>query len=560
MTVTGFPSDIEIAQSVRMRPIEDVAADIGLERDDLELYGRYKAKLPLELASRPARGRLVLVSSINSTPVGEGKSTTAVGLSQALRRLGHNAILCIREPSLGPVFGVKGGAAGGGYSQVLPMEDINLHFTGDFHAISSAHSLLSALVDNHLQQGNSLNLDPRRITWPRTLDMNDRALRSAVIGLGGASNGVPREERWVIVPASEVMAVVALSTSVADLQERLGRIIVGSTGGSSRTPIRARDLEAVGGMSVLLKDAIRPNLVQTIEGGPAFVHAGPFGNIAHGCNSLIATRTALALGDIVITEAGFGSDLGAEKFFDIKCRFGGLEPEAAVLVATVRSLKYQGGVPLANLSQPDVAALEAGLAHLERHVDNLRQFGVPTVIALNRRTADTEEELKMVMDAAAKLDCPIALSEVWERGGAGGVDLANELLAVLERKGAEYRPLYPVDLPIKTKIDMIVRKVYGGDGATYSPKAERAIEYLTSIGMGETPVCMAKTQFSLTDDASRLGRPRDFTISVNEVYPSAGAGFIVAQCGDIMTMPGLSKSPAAWRMQLRPDATVGHLF
>jgi formate--tetrahydrofolate ligase len=560
MTITGFPSDIEIAQSVRMRPIEDVAADIGLDRDDLELYGRYKAKLPLELASRPARGRLVLVSSINSTPVGEGKSTTAVGLSQALRRLGHNAILCIREPSLGPVFGVKGGAAGGGYSQVLPMEDINLHFTGDFHAISSAHALLAALVDNHLQQGNALGLDPRRITWPRTLDMNDRALRSAVIGLGGASNGVPREERWVIVPASEVMAVVALATGVADLQERLGRIIVGSTGRSSRTPVRARDLEAVGGMSVLLKDAIRPNLVQTIEGGPAFVHAGPFGNIAHGCNSLIATKTALALGDIVITEAGFGSDLGAEKFFDIKCRFGGLQPEAAVLVATVRSLKYQGGVPIANLSQPDIVALEAGLVHLERHVDNLRQFGVPTVIALNRRTADTEEELQLVMDAAAKLDCPIALSEVWERGGAGGVELANELLALLERKGAEYRPLYPVELPIKGKIDMIVRKVYGGDGADFSPKAERAIEYLTSIGMGETPVCMAKTQFSLTDDATRLGRPRDFRISVNEVYPSAGAGFVVAQCGDIMTMPGLSKSPAAWRMQLRPDGTVGHLF
>ena len=560
MTITGFPSDIEIAQSVRMRPIEDVAADIGLHRDDLELYGRYKAKLPLELASRPARGRLVLVSSINSTPVGEGKSTIAVGLSQALRRLGHNAILCIREPSLGPVFGVKGGAAGGGYSQVLPMEDINLHFTGDFHAISSAHALLSALVDNHLQQGNSLGLDARRITWPRTVDMNDRALRSAVIGLGGASNGVPREERWVIVPASEVMAVVALATDVADLQERLGRIIVGSTGGSSRTPIRARDLEAVGGMSVLLKDALRPNLVQTIEGGPAFVHAGPFGNIAHGCNSLIATRTALALGDIVITEAGFGSDLGAEKFFDIKCRFGGLQPEAAVLVATVRSLKYQGGVALADLSRPDVAALEAGLVHLERHVDNLRQFGVPTVIALNRRSADTDEELKLVMDAAAKLGCPIALSEVWERGGAGGVELANELLAVLERKGAEYRPLYPVELPIKAKIDMIVRKVYGGDGADFSPKAERAIEYLTSIGMGETPVCMAKTQFSLTDDATRLGRPRDFRIAVNEVYPSAGAGFVVAQCGDIMTMPGLSKSPAAWRMQLRPDGTVGHLF
>ena len=560
MTITGIPSDIEIAQSVRMRPIEDVAADIGLERDDLELYGRYKAKVPLELASRPARGRLVLVSSINSTPVGEGKSTMAVGLSQALRRLGHNAILCIREPSLGPVFGVKGGAAGGGYSQVLPMEDINLHFTGDFHAISSAHALLSALVDNHLQQGNPLGLDPRRITWPRTLDMNDRALRSAVIGLGGAANGVPREERWVIVPASEVMAVVALATDVRDLQERLGRIIVGSTGGSSRTPIRARDLEAVGGMSVLLKDAIRPNLVQTLEGGPAFVHAGPFGNIAHGCNSLIATKAALALGDLVITEAGFGSDLGAEKFFDIKCRFGGLQPEVAVLVATVRSLKYQGGVPLAELSRPDVVALEAGLVHLERHVDNLRQFGVPTVIALNRRTADTDDELQMVMDAAAKLGCPIALSEVWERGGAGGVELARELLAVLERKGAEYRPLYPVELPIKAKIDMIVRKVYGGDGADFSPKAERAIEYLTSIGMGETPVCMAKTQFSLTDDATRLGRPRDFRIAVNEVYPSAGAGFVVAQCGDIMTMPGLSKSPAAWRMQLRPDGTVGHLF
>ncbi len=560
MTRTGIPSDIEIAQSVRMRPIEDVAADIGLERDDLELYGRYKAKLPLDLASRPSRGRLVLVTSINSTPVGEGKSTTAVGLSQALRRLGHNAILCIREPSLGPVFGVKGGAAGGGYSQVLPMEDINLHFTGDFHAISSAHALLAALVDNHLQQGNALGLDPRRISWPRTVDMNDRALRSAVIGLGGAGNGVPREERWVIVPASEVMAVVALATDVPDLQERLGRIIVGSTGGSSRTPIRARDLEAVGGMSVLLKDAIRPNLVQTIEGGPALVHAGPFANIAHGCNSLIATKTALALGDIVITEAGFGSDLGGEKFFDIKCRFGGLQPEAAVLVATVRSLKYQGGVPLGSLSRPDVAALAAGLVHLERHVDNLRQFGVPTVIALNRRTADTEEELKLVMDAAANLDCPIVLSEVWERGGAGGVELANELLAMLDRKGAEYRPLYPVELPIKAKIDMIVRRVYGGDGVDFSPKAERAIEYLTSIGMGETPVCMAKTQFSLTDDATRLGRPRGFRISVNEVYPSAGAGFVVAQCGDIMTMPGLSKSPAAWRMQLRPDATVGHLF
>ncbi len=560
MSVTAFPSDIEIAQRVRLRPIEDVAADLGLDRDDLELYGRYKAKVPLELASRPARGKLVLMTSINSTPVGEGKSTTAIGLSQALRRLGKNAILCIREPSLGPVFGVKGGAAGGGYSQVLPMEDINLHFTGDFHAIASAHALLSALVDNHLQQGNALRLDPRRITWPRTVDMNDRALRSAIIGLGGASNGVPREERWVIVPASEVMAVVALATSVPDLQERLGRIIVGSTAGSAREPVRARDLEAVGGMSVLLKDAIRPNLVQTLEGGPAFVHAGPFANIAHGCNSLLATRTALALGDIVVTEAGFGSDLGAEKFFDIKCRMGGLEPEAAVLVATVRSLKYQGGVPLKELSRPDTAALARGLEHLERHVDNLRQFGVPVVIALNHHSADTEEEIKLVFDEAARLQAPIALSEVWGKGGAGGEALAKELLAVLDRKGAEYRPLYPVELPIREKVNTIVRRVYGGDGADFSPKAERTMEYLESIGMGRTPVCMAKTQFSLTDDATKLGRPRGFRLTVNEIYPAAGAGFIVAQCGDIMTMPGLSKAPAAWRMSLRPDGTVGHLF
>jgi formate--tetrahydrofolate ligase len=560
MPVTAIPSDIDIAQSARMRPIEDVAADLGLGRDDLDPYGRYKAKIPLEIASRPARGRLVLVTSINSTPVGEGKSTTAIGLSQALRRLGKNAILCIREPSLGPVFGVKGGAAGGGYSQVLPMEDINLHFTGDFHAIASAHALLAALVDNHLQQGNALRIDPRRITWPRTVDMNDRALRSAIIGLGGVANGVPREERWVIVPASEVMAVVALSTSVADLQERLGRIIVGSTAGSTREPVFARDLQAVGGMSVLLRDAIRPNLVQTLEGGPAFVHAGPFANIAHGCNSLLATRSALALGDIVVTESGFGSDLGAEKFFDIKCRQGGLQPEAAVLVATVRSLKYQGGAPIGHLARPDLAALELGLEHLERHLDNVRQFGVPVVVALNRHIADTEEELKLVFDAAARLQAPIALSEVWERGGAGGEALATELLAVLDRKGAEYRPLYPVELSIREKVDTIVRRVYGGDGADFSPKAERTMQYLESIGMGQTPVCMAKTQFSLTDDATKLGRPRGFRLTVNEIYPAAGAGFVVAQCGDIMTMPGLSKSPAAWRMSLRPDGTVGHLF
>ena len=560
MHTKGIPGDIEIAQRARMRHIEDVAADIGLGRDDLDLYGRYKAKIPLEIAGRPARGRLVLVTSINSTPVGEGKSTTAVGLSQALRRLGHNAIVTIREPSLGPVFGVKGGAAGGGYSQVLPMEDINLHFTGDFHAIASAHALLSALADNHLQQGNALGIDPRRITWPRTVDMNDRALRSAIIGLGGAANGVPREERWVIVPASEIMAVVALATSVDDLQARLSRIIVGATAGGARQPVRAGDLDAVGGMSVLLKDAIRPNLVQTLEGGPALVHAGPFANIAHGCNSLVATRAALALGDIVVTEAGFGSDLGAEKFFDIKSRFGGLQPEAAVLVATVRSLKYHGGARRSELTAPDLGALERGLEHLERHLDNIRQFGVPAVIALNHQVADTDEEVQRVFDEAARLGAPIATSDVWARGGEGGEELARALLAVLARKGAEFRPLYPADLPIREKIEMIVRKVYGGDGADFSPKAARSIEYLESVGLGETPVCMAKTQFSLTDDASRLGRPRDFRITVNEVYPAAGAGFVVAQCGDIMTMPGLSKEPAARRMSLRPDGTVGHLF
>src|SRR5690349_15412168 len=383
-----------------MRPIEDVAAELGLDRDELDFYGKYKAKIPLEVSQRPIRGRLVVVTATNPTPAGEGKSTVSVGLAQALRRMGHKVALCIREPSLGPVFGVKGGAAGGGYAQVVPMDDINLHFTGDFHAISSAHALLAAMLNNHLHQGNALGIDPRRISWPRTIDMNDRALRNVIVGLGGPAEGVPREERFVIIPASEIMAIVALASSVKDLEERLARIIIGSTYGADRKPVRAGDLKAAGAMGLLLKDAIRPNLVQTLEGGPAFVHAGPFGNIAHGCNSLIATKTALALGDIVITEAGFGSDLGAEKFFDIKCRFGGLQPEAAVLVATVRSLKYQGGVPLAHLSQPDVAALEAGLVHLERHVDNLRQFGVPTVIALNRRSADTHEELKIVMDAA----------------------------------------------------------------------------------------------------------------------------------------------------------------
>ncbi len=560
MSTTVVPSDIEIAQRVKMRPIEDVAAELGLERDELDLHGKYIAKIPLDIAQRPVRGRLVVVTATNPTPAGEGKSTVSVGLAQALRRMGKKVALCIREPSLGPVFGVKGGAAGGGYAQVVPMDDINLHFTGDFHAISSAHALLAAMLDNHLQQGNALGIDPRRITWPRTIDMNDRALRNVIVGLGGAADGVPREEHFIIVPASEIMAIVALATSVQDLEERLARVILGSTYGAAKRPVTAGELRAAGAMALLLKDAIRPNLVQTLEGGPAFVHAGPFGNIAHGCNSILATRSALALADLVVTEAGFGSDLGAEKFFDIKCRMGGLNPEAAVIVATVRSLKMHGGADKKNLGIEDLRALERGLPNLEKHVENVRHFGVPGVIALNRRSADSEAELELVAEFAKSLGVPLALTEVWEKGGAGGEALGAELLALLDKKGAEYRPLYATDRPIKEKIDTIVRQIYGGDGADYTPEADRAIKYLESIGMGGTPVCMAKTQYSLTDDATKLGRPRGFRITVNEVRPSAGAGFVVAQCGDIMTMPGLPKEPAAERMARLPSGEIVGLF
>jgi formate--tetrahydrofolate ligase len=556
MPSSPFPSDIEIAQAAKPRHIVDVAADLGLGADDIDLYGKHKAKLPLELSQRPAKGRLVLVTAISPTPAGEGKSTLSVGLAQALRRIGTNAVLCMREPSLGPVFGVKGGAAGGGYAQVIPMEDINLHFTGDFHAISSAHALLSAMLDNHLQQGNEAKLDLRRITWPRTIDMNDRALRNAVIGLGGAGDGMVREEHWVIIPASEVMAIVALATSRADLEAKLSNIVVGSTGGAHKTPVRAGELKAAGAMAMLLKDAIRPNLVQTLEGGPALVHAGPFGNIAHGCNSIIATRTALALADVVITEAGFGSDLGAEKFFDIKCRAGGLNPEAAVLVATIRSLKMQGGLDKKSLTKEDLGALERGLPHLAHHVKNVQQFGVPVVVALNRILSDTDAELQMVQDYAGKLGVKVILTEVWAKGGAGGELLANEVLALLQQKTAAYAPLYSVDLPIKAKIETIVKKVYGGDGVNYAPAAERAIDYLQSIGMGNTPVCIAKTQYSLTDDATRLGKPTGFRITINEVYGSAGAGFVVAKAGDIMTMPGLPKVPAAEGMSINADGDI----
>jgi formate--tetrahydrofolate ligase len=550
------PSDIEIATSVKPRPIVDVAKDLGLSPDDIELYGRYKAKLPIEIASRPARGRLVLVTAISPTPAGEGKSTVSVGLTQALRRLSVNAVLCMREPSLGPVFGVKGGAAGGGFSQVIPMADINLHFTGDFHAISSAHSLLSAMLDNHLQQGNPLSIDTRRITWPRTIDMNDRALRHAVIGLGGAANGVVREERWVIIPASEVMAIVALATGRADLEHRLSQIIVGATQGVSRSPIRARDLKASGAMAMLLRDAICPNLVQTLEGGPAIVHAGPFGNIAHGCNSILATRAALALGDVVITEAGFGSDLGAEKFFDIKCRVGGLNPEAAVLVATVRSLKMQGGADKRALGVGDLAALERGLPHLEHHIRNVQQFGVPVVVAINQFLADTEAELIMVHDHCAKLGVKVAHCDVWAQGGAGGEALAREVLALLDGRTAHFAPIYDVTQPVRDKIETIVTRVYGGDGVDYTPAASRAIDNLESVGLHHTPVCMAKTQYSLTDDPSRLGKPTGFRITVSEVYGSAGAGFVVAKTGDIMTMPGLPKVPAAEGMALNAHGEI----
>jgi formate--tetrahydrofolate ligase len=548
------PPDIEIANSVQPRPIVDVARDIGLTADDLEQYGKYKAKLPMQITQQKPRGRLVLVTAINPTPAGEGKSTVSVGLAQALRRLNVNSILCMREPSLGPVFGVKGGAAGGGYSQVIPMADINLHFTGDFHAIASAHSLLSAMLDNHLQQGNPLSIDTRKISWPRTIDMNDRALRHAVIGLGGTANGIAREEHWVIIPASEIMAIVALSTSREDLERRLGSILVGSS--TSKAAVRARDLKASGAMAMLLKDAIAPNLVQTLEGGPAIVHAGPFGNIAHGCNSILATKAGLALGDVVVTEAGFGSDLGAEKFFDIKCRVGGLNPEAAVLVATVRSLKMQGGADKKQLTVGDTAALERGLPHLLHHIRSVQQFGVPVVVAINRFLADTEAELMMVNDYAAKAGVKVALCEVWEKGGAGGEALARDVLSLLDGRTARFAPIYDVKQPVRAKIETIVKKVYGGDGVDYSPAASKAIDGLEAVGLHETPVCMAKTQYSLTDDPTKLGKPSGFRITVNEVYGSAGAGFVVCKTGDIMTMPGLPKVPAAEGMSVRPDGQI----
>jgi formate--tetrahydrofolate ligase len=557
--MTNVPSDIAIAQTAKLLPIAKVAATLGLTPDDLIPYGHTKAKVRLgALAGKPRRGKLVLVTAITPTAAGEGKSTVTIGLTQALQHMGRRAVCCIREPSLGPVFGIKGGAAGGGYAQVVPMEDINLHFTGDFHAISAAHNLLSAMLDNHLHHGNALGIDPRRITWPRTMDMNDRALRDIIVGLGGINGGIPRQERFVITPASEIQAIMALASSPADLEERLGRIIVGST--TDKRAVRAADLKAHGSMALLLKDAIQPNLVQTLENGPAFVHCGPFGNIAHGCNSIIATDTALRLADLVITEAGFGADLGAEKFLDIKCRFGGFSPEAIVVVATVRALKLHGGVQKDRLGTPDAAAVERGFANLRQHLENLALFGVPAIVALNRFVADTAEELDVIRKGCAALGAPVALTEVWEKGGAGGVELANTLEATLQRGGAGYRPLYDVKLPIREKIELLATKIYRADGVDFQPPAERALKQLPEFGLGETPVCIAKTQYSFSDNATLLAAPRGFRINIRDIYPSAGAGFVVALAGDIMTMPGLGKSPSAERIRLHPDGTIEGLF
>jgi formate--tetrahydrofolate ligase len=559
-TAVRIPSDIAIAQAANLRPIADVAAELGLGEDEIELYGRYKAKVMLRaLAQRAPKGRLVLVTGINPTPAGEGKSTVTVGVTQALKKLGKNAILCMREPSLGPVFGVKGGAAGGGYAQVVPMEDINLHFTGDFHAIASAHNLLSAMLDAHLHHGNALGIDVRRITWPRTIDMNDRALRTAIVGLGGPSGGPPREERWVIIPGSEIMAILALAEGLADLEERLARIVVGLR--ADKTPVRASDLKAHGALTLLLKDAINPNLVQTLEGGPALVHCGPFGNIAHGCNSVVATKLGLALADIVLTEAGFGADLGAEKFFDIKCRTAGLKPEAAIIVATVRALKMHGGVKKEHLGVADPAAVQRGSENLRRHIRNVKKFGVPALVALNRFVTDADAEVEAVTAVCAAEGVEAVRCDVWEKGGDGGVAVAEALLGLLKKKGGGgFRPLYDEHRPIREKIETIAREIYGAESVAFSATAERALEQLPKLGLGETPVCMAKTQYSFSDDATKLGAPSGFTLHVRDVLPSAGAGFVVALAGDIMTMPGLGKSPAAERIRLHPDGTIEGLF
>ena len=553
-------SDIAIAQAATPRPIREVAAELNLSENELELYGRYKAKVQLDAISKRGgpKGRLVLVTGINPTPAGEGKSTLAVGLADGLRKRQKKVVLCLRQPSLGPVFGVKGGATGGGYAQVIPMEDINLHFTGDFHAVTTAHALLSAMLDNHLQQGNPLNIDVRRITWKRCVDMNDRALRNITIGLGGTANGVPRQEGFMITAASEIMAVFALSADRADLEERLGRIVVGYT--RDQQPVRAHDINAQGAMALLLKDALAPNLVQTLEGTPAFIHAGPFGNIAHGCNSVIATRAGLTFGDIVLTESGFGADLGAEKFFDIKCRSADLHPEAAVIVATIRALKLHGGVPLADVGKENVAALKAGFANLEKHIENVGKYQVPVIVALNRFASDTDAEIAALLSACTNAGAQASLADVHAKGGAGALELADVLLDTLNTKKSDFKPLYSLELGLAEKVQILSKEIYGADGVDFSPTALKDIQKLESIGLKEVPVCIAKTQYSLSDDPKKLGRPRNFRMTVREVTPSAGAGFVVVHTGDIMTMPGLPRKPAAENMKLHSDGTIEGLF
>lgn len=554
-------TDIQIAQEATMLPIKDVAASIGIEEDDLELYGKYKAKISDELINRTKKnpdGKLILVTAINPTPAGEGKTTTSVGLGEAFGRLGKKALIALREPSLGPCFGIKGGAAGGGYAQVVPMEDLNLHFTGDFHAITSANNLLAALLDNHIQQGNELGIDPRQIVWKRCMDMNDRVLRNIVVGLGSKMDGMVREDHFVITVASEIMAILCLADDMADLKKRLGRIIVAYT--FDGKPVTADDLQATGSMAALLKDALKPNLIQTLEHTPAIVHGGPFANIAHGCNSVRATKTALKLADYVITEAGFGADLGAEKFFDIKCRMAGLKPDAVVLVATIRALKYNGGVPKDELSSENLDALKAGIVNLEKHIENLHKFGVPVVVTLNSFVTDTKDETDFVEQFCKERGCEFALSEVWEKGGEGGIDLANKVLETIEHKESNFKVLYDDSLSLKEKIETVAKEIYGADGVTYSPAAERELKRITDLGMGDFPVCMAKTQYSLSDDAKKLGRPSGFKINVREVYASAGAGFVVAVNGSIMTMPGLSKKPAAYGIDVDDNGVITGLF
>ena len=554
-------TDIQIAQEATMLPIKDVAASIGIEEDDLELYGKYKAKISDELINRTKKnpdGKLILDTAINPTPAGEGKTTTSVGLGEAFGRLGKKALIALREPSLGPCFGIKGGAAGGGYAQVVPMEDLNLHFTGDFHAITSANNLLAALLDNHIQQGNELGIDPRQIVWKRCMDMNDRVLRNIVVGLGSKMDGMVREDHFVITVASEIMAILCLADDMADLKKRLGRIIVAYT--FDGKPVTADDLQATGSMAALLKDALKPNLIQTLEHTPAIVHGGPFANIAHGCNSVRATKTALKLADYVITEAGFGADLGAEKFFDIKCRMAGLKPDAVVLVATIRALKYNGGVPKDELSSENLDALKAGIVNLEKHIENLHKFGVPVVVTLNSFVTDTKAETDFVEQFCKERGCEFALSEVWEKGGEGGIDLANKVLETIEHKESNFKVLYDDSLSLKEKIETVAKEIYGADGVTYSPAAERELKRITDLGMGDFPVCMAKTQYSLSDDAKKLGRPSGFKINVREVYASAGAGFVVAVNGSIMTMPGLSKKPAAYGIDVDDNGVITGLF